>query len=130
MTTLRQAAQQALEALEGNCTNPVADPEQSAKEDAAIAALRLAIEQAEKQEPVVWAVSMRDSPELDHWLASSPNFSEGYIYKPLYTYPQPAQQPLTDEQILRHIICSPMERAMFLRFARAIERAHGIGGEA
>ena len=32
--------QQALEALEGNCTNPAADPEQAANEDAAITALR------------------------------------------------------------------------------------------
>jgi hypothetical protein len=39
------------------------------------------------------------------------------------------QQPLSDEQILRHITCSPLERAMFLRFARAIERAHHITGE-
>jgi hypothetical protein len=42
---------QALEALKGNCTNPVADPEQAAAEDKAITALRQAIEEAENQEP-------------------------------------------------------------------------------
>lgn len=49
-----EAMKQALEALKGNCTNPVADPEQAAAEDKAITALRQAIEQAEKQEPVAW----------------------------------------------------------------------------
>ena len=44
----RKVMQMALEALEGNCTNPSADPEQSEKEDAAITALRQALE-TEKQ---------------------------------------------------------------------------------
>ena len=48
------AMKQALEALEGNCTNPVADPEQAKKEDEAISALRQAIAEAEKQEPVAF----------------------------------------------------------------------------
>ena len=39
----REAMKLALEALEGNCTNPVADPEQAANEDAAIPALRQAL---------------------------------------------------------------------------------------
>ena len=46
-----EAMKQALEALKGNCTNPVADPEQAAAEDKAITALRQAIEQAEKPHP-------------------------------------------------------------------------------
>jgi hypothetical protein len=41
----------ALEALEGNTTNPVIDPEQAAIEDQAITALREA-----QQEPVAWGV--------------------------------------------------------------------------
>lgn len=48
MTNLRKAAEMALEALEGNCTNPVADPEQAQKEDRAIAALRQALAQPER----------------------------------------------------------------------------------
>jgi hypothetical protein len=50
----------------------------------------------------------------------------------LYTRPQPAQQPLTEEQIQMidantHFHESP---DWPVRFARAIERAHGIGGAA
>ena len=52
----REAMQMALEALEGNCTNPAADPEQAACEDAAITALRQALET--EQEPVAWASSL------------------------------------------------------------------------
>jgi hypothetical protein len=43
MNEVRKALEMALEALEGNCTNPVADPEQAATEDAAITALRQAL---------------------------------------------------------------------------------------
>ncbi len=39
----REAMKLALEALEGNCTNAAADPEQAANEDAAITALRQAL---------------------------------------------------------------------------------------
>jgi hypothetical protein len=50
----------------------------------------------------------------------------------LYPHPQPAQQPLTEEQIQMidantHFHESPDWLA---RFARAIERAHHIGGAA
>jgi aspartyl-tRNA synthetase len=58
------AMKQALEALEGNCTNPVADPEQAKKEDEAITALRQAIEEAEKQEP--------DDDIYDVWVEQKP----------------------------------------------------------
>ena len=52
----------------------------------------------------------------------------------LYTAPQPARrEPLTDEEVLK--IWSPepsrpvMGKYKVLTFARAIERAHGIGGQ-
>jgi hypothetical protein len=70
----KEAMQMALEALEGNCTNPSADPEQAQREDAAITALRKALE-TEKQEPVAWANSydlqhfdmkVRTGPDLHH----------------------------------------------------------------
>jgi hypothetical protein len=60
------AMKQALEALEGNCTNPVADPEQAKKEDEAITALRQAIAEAEKQEPAFYVIPATD------------RFGEGY----------------------------------------------------
>lgn len=43
--------------------------------------------------------------------------------------PRHARQPLTDEQIDNMVAASLAERDMFRRFARAIERAHGIGCE-
>ena len=53
--------------------------------------------------------------------------------RPLYTHPQPPRQPLTDEQIIDLGPGQPDAVWSYedqLYFARAIERAHGIGGEA
>ncbi len=55
----------------------------------------------------------------------------------LYTHP-PQHKPLTDEEIWReyqglwpfHPAAEPKLAADIAAFARAIERAHGIGGEA
>lgn len=50
----------------------------------------------------------------------------------MYTAPQPARQPLTDMQI-QNIWCSARNEGNQhgpFWFARAIEKAHGIGGEA
>jgi len=43
ITIERAKLEQALEALEGNCTNPVADPEQAEIENKAIAAIKQAL---------------------------------------------------------------------------------------
>ena len=40
---------------------------------------------------------------------------------------EPERKPLTDEEILRISLETPVD---LYAFARAIERAHGIGGEA
>jgi len=92
--------------------------------DAAITALRTAIEQAEKQEPVAW---MDASETALSW----ENYLDGM--KPLYTAPPAAQrQPLTDDRIGQIIeqckitlvnYCSGEKQT---EFARAIEAAHGI----
>ena len=50
ITIERAKLEQALEALEGNTTNPVIDPEQAALEDQAIAAIKQALKQS-VQEP-------------------------------------------------------------------------------
>ena len=47
----------------------------------------------------------------------------------LYTHPQP-RQPLTPEQIMAAWNEAEGTRYGFFAFARAIERAHGIGGDA
>lgn len=48
----------------------------------------------------------------------------------VYTHPQPPRQPLTDEQIDALAVDDDLLPLSHLEFARAIERAHGIGGEA
>jgi hypothetical protein len=121
MTTLLDAARQALEALEANHQwhqdydehNGYPGSELAATNVAALTKARTAIAEAEKAEPKV---------------------------EPLFTHP-PKHEPLTDEQIdaahkteklailaLMHhdISAGNFTRALRL-LARAVERAHGIG---
>ena len=88
-----------------------------------VTALRLAIEQAEKQEPVAW--QWLDSGTFRKSLPAS---AEPGAWRALYTTP-PQRQPLTDEAIqkLRHNI-DWTSGWSYNDFARAIERKHGIGG--
>jgi hypothetical protein len=73
-------------------------------------ALRLAIEQAERQESYWQEEARRYAGNADFWREKA------------------KRQPLTDEEIER--ACLPLGAAMlsFTEVARAIERAHGIGG--
>lgn len=52
-------------------------------------------------------------------------------WTPLYTRPQPKRQPLTEMEIveLRQLTPGTLD-VQFVKFARTIERAHGIGGAA
>lgn len=153
MTTLRQAAEQALEALEHveavYRLNVVKDGEPSSTLEnlqVNITALRQALEaeqqasvkdsltaHAEQQDEPVAEVSIKvagpktvvdmEWGDLLHGLPAG-------NYK-LYTRPQPAQQPLTKEQI-DSAFAAARKNGMHLtayEAARAIERAHGIGGE-
>ena len=123
--SLREAAQQALEALE--------------KYDrvSALEFLRTALAEPE-QEPVAWMwphqfedmKQLGGSQSIRMW--PKENF-KGLM--PLYTHP-PQRKPLTDEEIellaVKH--APPIDPAFakdddFIEFARAIERAHGIGVE-
>jgi len=106
-------------------------------------ALRLAIEQAERQEPVMaeykfqpygyWkdengktqlgTFPQAEQQETDGWITAGKHTAPLRIYSP-------QRQPLTEEQ-LKPI--ADEYRILFggwvVDFARAIERAHGIGGE-
>jgi hypothetical protein len=86
----------------------------------AITALRQAIEQAQKQEPVAWKDTTYGN--LHHQ-----DFGNSI---PLYTSPPP-RQPLTKET-LEAMAEAHVTNCYFdtLKFARAIEVAHGIKGEA
>lgn len=89
---------------------------------------------AAPQEPVAWMyewngrthITTADQRPIEH---AHPHFNKS---KPLYTAPNPARQPLTDEQILSIVRVAPAldtAEAEFLHIVRAVEFAHGITGE-
>jgi hypothetical protein len=109
--TLRQAAQQALEALEQVMSHGQAV--EQAKET-----LRAALAEPE-QEPVAW----RFQSAVGGWAyGSQPPLGNKYPVYPLYAAP-PQRKPLTDKEIGR--IAGDCLDAWSC--ARAIEAAHGIG---
>jgi hypothetical protein len=90
----------------------------------------------ENAEPVAWMRSGgAGSPVVtEEFLRAHPEYRHEYVL-PLYAAPtQPQRKPLTDEEIddilwPSHQIMQ--DSAWYIReFARAIERAHGIGGRA
>jgi hypothetical protein len=144
------AMKQALEVMTDN--GQLHPDDYKEKKNDAIAALRLAIEQAERQEPVAWKLMPKNA--TDAMLKAMDECStEGYderLYaghaSSVYTAawdaldaappPNAQRQPLTEEEIWReyqalwpfHPQEEPRLAADMATFARAIERAHGIGG--
>ena len=163
MSTLREAAQQALETLEklwllGDQAGAIANP--------AITTLRAALAEPEsvqenateaywlidhtgryypnpkhplnsqrtepKQEPVAW-VKTENFVDDDGLWSGRIVFNQDGDGMPLYTHPTPQRQPLTDEEISALFpahLRGDYKDLIPYSFARAIERAHGIGGEA
>ena len=129
MTTLREAAQQALEALQEYQYKGA--PFLAC--DGAVAALRASLaQQAEPvetvREPVAWIHTDLDKPRVKflEWSEDEPGYRGRWIKTPLYTTP-PKRQPLSGlevERLLEQVIGSlPAARNL----VRAVERAHGIG---
>jgi hypothetical protein len=96
-----------------------------------ITALRQAIEQAEKQEPVAWVCygsATNEKHAIDYDQTDIDDIPVGTM---LYTAP-PQRQPLTDEEIERlyhkhaKYQIEELEVSGWQEFARAIEAAHGI----
>ena len=162
MSDLRQAAQQALEALE--LTSEKRDPMRVAAITTLRAALaepvqepvattqqrtedtppsdyrrgywdgfaigkregRIEAEDAAKQaEPVAWMVYTQDGKSA--YVTDNPtDLKDGQDAYALFPGPF-ERKPLTDEQIME-MYSEPRSDAEMIEFARAIERAHGIGG--
>lgn len=136
-----EAMKQALEALE--VAYGVSLIEDIIPKDApikqAITALRTAIAEAEKQEPYAWEFAgtiFHDKDEVFGWWNSDTELGNTPPL-PLYTTPPAAQrQPLTDEAIWRqyqalwpfHPAEEPRLAKDIVKFARAVEAAHGIKG--
>jgi hypothetical protein len=127
MTTLRQAARQALEALEERYVG--------ALRDRAIDALEAALAEPE-QEPVAWMFQHEETgrtmcvdAQQVEWGFEKGNPRLKKI-APLYTAPTP-RRPLTDEEMrecAQAMDAEPLAEGWpeLIKFARAIERHHGI----
>jgi hypothetical protein len=125
MTTLREAAQQALEALEGVVS---AHAYESGTPVEAITALRAALAEP-VQEPVAKVELMMTGGsaglatrivEIDDHLRE--RLRPGQL---LYT-PPPQRKPLSEDEI-EDLYFDGFSISKLKEFARAIERAHGIG---
>ena len=121
MTTLREAAQQALEALkmiDNAMPFPVAKHAIKQLSDALA-------------EPETEAETYKRLYELRGKALERPCFHCGYKPKKIYPMEQrtePERKPMTDEEMKR--VCAETFSYDPYVIARAIERAHGIGGEA
>ena len=94
-----------------------------------------------EQEPVAWCALNADRSGIAYFdgkpiIMTGPIGNEHHP-DPLYTHPQPKRGPLTDEQIFNAIrpLCNNDTNChaivgLSIDEYRAIERAHGIGGEA
>ena len=92
--------------------------------------LRLAIEQAERQEPVAWC-QLTPSGQIAFFdgkpMVMVSTVGNEHHMTPLYTAP-PQRQPLTEEQVYEALPHRDRSEIDFV-IVRAIERKHGIGGE-
>lgn len=138
MSELRKAAQQALEALNlasRNGTDGLKRYELKELDDT-ITAIRAALAQPE-QEPVAWHMSGRG--KCNRVMIGEPSDQHREMFthiQALYTVP-PQRKPLSDERV-ENLMPTPClsshnverwSRMDLHRFARAIETAHGIGGQ-
>jgi hypothetical protein len=128
--TQTEALRLALEALEWFDTNAKTIHEIQVARPSVLA-LRQAIAEAEKQEPVAWMrTSGTGSPVVtEELLAEMPEMRWNF-QQPLYTTP-PQRKPLTDEEIIDHFKAS-VDTGFLLSFVdgvRYAEAAHGIKGE-
>ena len=130
----RSVLEQALEALT-NCASEYGhrcnrcdsevDPEAKVA-----SALRAALDQPQvEQKPIAWA-NINKQGDITH----TSNKKTAWAKTPLYTHPQP-RQPLTEDGIKQAFLAAGLFEpgdelvGYEVEITRAIERAHGIGGE-
>jgi hypothetical protein len=123
MATLRQAAQKALEALER--ADKISGYPNNA---AAITALRRSLEAERKAEPGGEASAMPGTLAFTVACFHTDSIPTG---TKLYTHPQPAQHPLTDDRLFDVFESDgdawwQVNFRQFSAIARAIEREHRI----
>jgi hypothetical protein len=118
-----EALRLALEALEYFTDTSSSAMDKAMAEDA-ITAIKAALEA--KDEPVAWFCKERNLVEID--CPAEDDFRSTLGWEPLYSTP-PQRKPLTIEQIAELLYKFESASAWY-QFARAIEAAHGIKGEA
>ena len=79
-------------------------------------------------EPLAWC-HLQYNEDGTYFADCLQYYPDSYGNTPLYTAPQPAKQPLTDEGLRQMWAAYAPVVGGVLEFARAIERAHGIGGQ-
>ena len=105
MTDLRQAAQQALDVLEeatSYTSCPTWSPSMTKECEAAVTALRTALEQQQQAEPVAWELRKGKTDRVLFEITNNPNRARDWELSleevvPLYTK-QPHRKTFTDEQ--------------------------------
>lgn len=97
----------------------------------AASALRAAL--AEPQEPVAWGMRHSDGRIYDCIAPGEHDREPGRYTVPLYTHPAQQRQPLTEDEAwdMWEAVADRGKKGVHIviDFARAIERAHGIGGQ-
>ena len=129
MTKEREAMKLALEALEYISSHYMSLPKIGCM---ALAVVEEALaEPAQQQEPMAYSYTSRITGAQGFSHHPMPRFidADSWDIKPLYTS-SPASKPLTDEQ-LEAMAENYVTNCYFdtLKYARAIEAAHGITGE-
>ena len=127
MKDLRQAAHQALEALEYAQSLDIPHFEEHVN---ALAALRNALAEP-VQEPMAWMYEDELPSGYPYDLMFQHSKMDGVRLFPVFG-PFPQRKPLTDEEIWKIYDETPSGKAwpFIIRFVRSVLAAHGIGGEA
>lgn len=128
MTTLREAALMALDALLWHYEQGHSNTETGFRlkiDQRAIRKLRAALAEERMAEPDAWRTEARNEHGLPVFFCASEVKQAGPGLIPLYTSP-PQRGPIDDKTLWEMWVESPSD---VLQFARAIERAHGIGSE-